>query len=107
MSTITDSPAGLVVGLLDEILKNVQAGKAVSIVPEHQQLTTQRAAKGLGCRPRRLPSRPRFVVKAHGAFRNQGLELKGVLGVLLGEGKRYMIMRGLGRRQTAPIPRLN
>ena len=38
----------LVVNLLDEILKNMQAGKAVSIVPEHQQLTTQRAANLLG-----------------------------------------------------------
>ncbi len=37
-----------VVGLLDEILKNMQAGKAVSIVPEHQELTTQRAANMLG-----------------------------------------------------------
>ena len=37
-----------VVGLLDEILKNMQAGKAVSVVPEHQQLTTQRAANLLG-----------------------------------------------------------
>jgi excisionase family DNA binding protein len=37
-----------VVGLLDEILKNMQAGKAVSIVPEHQELTTQRAANVLG-----------------------------------------------------------
>ncbi len=35
-------------GLLDEILKNMLAGKAVSIVPEHQQLTTQRAANLLG-----------------------------------------------------------
>src|SRR3954462_13824896 len=30
------------------LLKNLQAGKAVSIVPEHQQLTTQRAANILG-----------------------------------------------------------
>ena len=37
-----------VAGLLDEILKNMQAGKAVSIVPEHQQLTTQKAANLLG-----------------------------------------------------------
>lgn len=37
-----------VAGLLDEILKNMQAGKAVSIVPEHQELTTQRAANMLG-----------------------------------------------------------
>ncbi|MFN0105812.1 MAG: excisionase family DNA-binding protein [Bryobacteraceae bacterium] len=37
-----------VVTLLDEILRNMQAGKAVSIVPEHQQLTTQRAANLLG-----------------------------------------------------------
>jgi hypothetical protein len=37
-----------VVGLLDEILKNMQAGKAVPIVPEHQELTTQRAANMLG-----------------------------------------------------------
>lgn len=37
-----------VVGLLDEILKNMQDGKAVSIVPEHQELTTQRAANMLG-----------------------------------------------------------
>lgn len=37
-----------VVGLLDEILKNMQAGKAVSIVPEHEELTTQRAANLLG-----------------------------------------------------------
>ncbi len=35
-------------GLLDEILKNMLAGKAVSIVPEHQPLTTQRAANLLG-----------------------------------------------------------
>jgi excisionase family DNA binding protein len=34
--------------LLLMILKNLQAGKAVSIVPEHQQLTTQRAANILG-----------------------------------------------------------
>ena len=39
---------GVVAGLLDEILKNMQAGKGVSIVPEHQQLTTQRAANLLG-----------------------------------------------------------
>ena len=32
----------------DLILKNLQAGKAVSIVPEHQQLTTQRAADIVG-----------------------------------------------------------
>lgn len=30
------------------ILNNLQAGRAVSIVPEHQQLTTQRAANILG-----------------------------------------------------------
>ncbi len=47
---------GAIVGLLDEILKNMQAGKAVSIVPEHQQLTTQRAANVLGV------SRP-FIVR--------------------------------------------
>ena len=34
--------------LLLTILKNLQAGKAVSIVPEHQELTTQRAANILG-----------------------------------------------------------
>jgi excisionase family DNA binding protein len=34
--------------LLLAILKNLQAGKAISIVPEHQQLTTQRAADILG-----------------------------------------------------------
>ena len=34
--------------LLLTILKNLQAGKAISIVPEHQQLTTQRAADILG-----------------------------------------------------------
>jgi excisionase family DNA binding protein len=34
--------------LLLIILKNLQVGKAVSIVPEHQQLTTQRAANILG-----------------------------------------------------------
>ena len=33
-----------VAGLLDEILKNMQAGNAVSIVPDCQELTTQRAA---------------------------------------------------------------
>ena len=38
---------GVVAGLLDEILKNMRAGKAVSIVPEHQQLATQRAAANL------------------------------------------------------------
>jgi excisionase family DNA binding protein len=41
--------------LLLMILNNLQAGKAVSIVPEHQQLTTQRAANILGV------SRPFFV----------------------------------------------
>jgi len=35
-------------GLLLVILKNLQAGKAISIIPEHQQLTTQRAADILG-----------------------------------------------------------
>ena len=39
---------GTVVGLLDEILKNMQAGKTVSVVPEHQQLTTQQAANLIG-----------------------------------------------------------
>ena len=39
---------GVVASLLDEILKNLQAGKAVSIVSEHQQLTSQRAANILG-----------------------------------------------------------
>lgn len=34
--------------LLLTILKNLQAGRAVSIVPEHQELTTQRAANILG-----------------------------------------------------------
>jgi excisionase family DNA binding protein len=34
--------------LLLLILKNLQAGRAISIVPEHQQLTTQRAANILG-----------------------------------------------------------
>jgi excisionase family DNA binding protein len=34
--------------LLLAILRNLQSGKAVSIVPEHQQLTTQRAANILG-----------------------------------------------------------
>lgn len=34
--------------LLLLILENLQAGKAISIVPEHQQLTTQRAANILG-----------------------------------------------------------
>jgi excisionase family DNA binding protein len=43
-------------GLLLLILKNLQAGKAVSIVEEHQQVTTQRAAGILGV------SRP-FIVK--------------------------------------------
>ncbi len=37
-----------VVGLLDEILKNIEAGKAVSIVPDQKQLTTQQAANLLG-----------------------------------------------------------
>ena len=44
-------PDGRQVGLLDTvqellltILKNLQAGKAVSIIAEHQELTTQRAA---------------------------------------------------------------
>jgi excisionase family DNA binding protein len=34
--------------LLLVILRNLQAGNAISIVPEHQQLTTQRAANILG-----------------------------------------------------------
>jgi excisionase family DNA binding protein len=34
--------------LLLLILKNLQAGRAISIVPEHQPLTTQRAANILG-----------------------------------------------------------
>ena len=39
---------GPVAVLLDEILMHMQAGKAVSITPEHQQLTTQRAGNLLG-----------------------------------------------------------
>ena len=39
---------GTVQELLLKILKNLQAGKAVSIVAEHQELTTQRAANILG-----------------------------------------------------------
>ena len=39
---------GTVQELLLKILKNLQAGKAVSIVAEHQDLTTQRAANILG-----------------------------------------------------------
>jgi excisionase family DNA binding protein len=39
---------GSVADLLDEILKNMQAGKAVSVVAEHQSITTQRAANILG-----------------------------------------------------------
>jgi len=34
--------------LLLSIVKNLEAGKGISIVPEHQQLTTQRAANLLG-----------------------------------------------------------
>ncbi len=34
--------------LLLTILKNLQAGKAISILPEHRHLTTQRAANILG-----------------------------------------------------------
>lgn len=34
--------------LLIRILRNLQAGKPISIVPEHQQLTTQRAPDILG-----------------------------------------------------------
>jgi excisionase family DNA binding protein len=34
--------------LLLAILRNLQSGNAISIVPEHQQLTTQRAADILG-----------------------------------------------------------
>jgi len=34
--------------LLPLILENLEAGKAISIVPEHQQLTTERAADILG-----------------------------------------------------------
>jgi excisionase family DNA binding protein len=49
--------------LLLMILKNLQAGKAISIVPEHQQLTTQRAANILGV------SRP-FLV---GVLENGGI----------------------------------
>jgi excisionase family DNA binding protein len=37
-----------VLGLLDEILKNMEAGKVVTIVPKHQELTTQSAADLLG-----------------------------------------------------------
>lgn len=46
--------------LLLTILKNLQAGKAVSIVPEHQQLTTQRAANIIGV------SRPFLVALLEG-----------------------------------------
>ena len=34
--------------LLLSIVKNLEAGKVISIVPEHQQLTTQQAANLLG-----------------------------------------------------------
>jgi excisionase family DNA binding protein len=42
--------------LLAEIARNLEAGKSVAIVPDHQELTTQRAANLLGV------SRP-FLVK--------------------------------------------
>ena len=38
----------VVTTLLDEILKNLQAGTRVSVIPEQQQLTTQHAANVLG-----------------------------------------------------------
>lgn len=42
--------------LLKEILRNMQLGRAIALVPENQQLTTQRAANLLGV------SRP-FLIK--------------------------------------------
>jgi excisionase family DNA binding protein len=54
-STRLVAPDGRQIGLPDtvkelllKILKSLQAGKAVSIVAEHQELTTQRAANILG-----------------------------------------------------------
>jgi excisionase family DNA binding protein len=74
-----------VVGLLDEILKNMQAGKAVSIVPEHQQLTTQRAANLLGV------SRPflvRLLEEGHLPFHMVGSHRRVYLKDLLAYQKR-------------------
>lgn len=34
--------------LLAEIARNMEAGKSVAVVPDHQELTTQRAANMLG-----------------------------------------------------------
>ena len=44
-----------IVALLAEITRNMEAGKSVSVVAEHHELTTQRAANMLGV------SRPFFV----------------------------------------------
>ena len=74
-----------VVGLLDEILKNLQAGKAVSVVPEHQQLTTQRAANLLGV------SRPfmvRLLEEGHLPFHMVGSHRRVYLKDLLAYQKR-------------------
>ena len=76
---------GAVVGLLDEILKNMQAGKAVSIVPEHRQLTTQRAANLLGV------SRPflvRLLEEGHLPFHMVGSHRRVYLKDLLAYQKR-------------------
>ena len=76
---------GAIVGLLDEILKNMQAGKAVSIVPEHQQLTSQRAANLLGV------SRPfmvRLLEEGHLPFHMVGSHRRVYLKDLLAYQKR-------------------
>src|ERR1039457_4837853 len=76
---------GAVVGLLDEILMNMQAGKAVSIVAAHQQLTTQRAANLLGV------SRPfmvRMLEEGHLPFHMVGSHRRVYLKDLLAYQKR-------------------
>ena len=69
-----------VAGLLDEILKNMQAGDAVSIVPEHQELTTQRAANMLGVsRPFMVRLLEEDKLRFHMAGSHRRVYLKDVL----------------------------
>jgi len=69
-----------VAGLLDEILKNMQAGNAVSIVPEHQELTTQRAANMLGVsRPFMVRLLEEDKLRFHMAGSHRRVYLKDVL----------------------------
>ncbi len=92
-----------VLALLAEITRNMEAGKSVSVVAEHHELTTQRAANMLGV------SRPFFVQlleKGKLPFHKTGSHRRVYLGDLLAfkdtrDRARHEAIKRLARMEVA------